>query len=100
LHGRLLDECLRLAVQVLRLGHRGSGHGSQQHRSHDELLARSRGCVQIVDVEVGVDAIMGLPAQLTRAFTAREVSPTMEARNSHTARYSSAKLTLELARLG
>jgi hypothetical protein len=43
---------------------------------------------------------MGLPAQLTRAFTAREVSPTMEARNSHTARYSSAKLTLELARLG
>jgi hypothetical protein len=31
----------------------------------------ARGRVQIVDVEVGVDAIAGLSAQLTRAFTAR-----------------------------
>jgi hypothetical protein len=28
LHGRLLNERLRLAVQVLRFGRRGSGHGS------------------------------------------------------------------------
>jgi hypothetical protein len=32
-------------------------------------LARSRGCV--VDVEVGVDALAGFPAQLTRALAVR-----------------------------
>jgi hypothetical protein len=42
LDGRLLDERLRLAVQVLRLGRRGGGHGLQQRCSCDELLARSR----------------------------------------------------------
>jgi hypothetical protein len=68
---RLLDERLRFAVQVPRLGRRGGGNGPQQCRSSDELLARSRGRVRIVDVEVGVDAIAGLPAQLARAFAAR-----------------------------
>jgi hypothetical protein len=71
LHDRLLDERLRLAVQVLRLGRRRSGHGSQQCRSCDELLARSRGCVRVVDIEVGVDALAGLPAQLACAFATR-----------------------------
>jgi hypothetical protein len=42
LDGRLLDERLRLAVQVPRLGRRGGGHGLQQRCSCDELLARSR----------------------------------------------------------
>jgi hypothetical protein len=67
----LLNERLRLAMQVLRLERRGSRHGSQQCRSYDELLARSRGRVRVVDVEVGVDAIARLPAQLAREFTAR-----------------------------
>jgi hypothetical protein len=71
LHDRLLDERLRLAMQVLRLSCQGSGHGLQQRRGCDELLARSRGRVQVVDVEVGVDALAGLPAQLARAFAAR-----------------------------
>jgi hypothetical protein len=71
LDGRLLDECLHFAVQVPRFWRRGGGHGPQQCRGSDELLARSRGRVWIVDVEVGVDAIAGLPAQLMRAFAAR-----------------------------
>jgi hypothetical protein len=71
LDGRLLDECLRLAVQVPRLGRRGVGHGPQQRRGSNELLARSRGRARIVDIEVGVEAIAGLLAQLVRAFAAR-----------------------------
>jgi hypothetical protein len=71
LHGCLLDERLRLMVQLLRLGHRGSGHGSQQRRGCDELLTRSRGRGRVVDVEVGVDTLAGLLAQLTRAFAVR-----------------------------
>jgi hypothetical protein len=39
--------------------------------ARDELLARSRGRVRIVDVEVSVDVIAGLPAQFTRALAAR-----------------------------
>jgi hypothetical protein len=62
LHDRLLNERLRLMVQVLRLGRRGSGHGPQQLRSFDELLTRSRGRVWVVDIEVGVDALADLPA--------------------------------------
>jgi hypothetical protein len=70
LDGHLLDERMCLAVQVPHLVRRGGRHGPQQCRSGDELLARSRGRVRIVDIEVGVDAIAGLPAQLTRAFAA------------------------------
>jgi hypothetical protein len=64
LDGRLFDECLRL-------GHQGGGHDPQQRRGSNELLARSRGRVQIVDVEVGVDAVTGLSAQLASAFAVR-----------------------------
>jgi hypothetical protein len=71
LNGRLLDERLRLAVQVSRLGCRRGGHSSQQHRGGNEFLARSWGRIWVVDVEVGVDAVTGLPAQFTRAFAAR-----------------------------
>jgi hypothetical protein len=71
LAGRLLDKRLRLAVQVPRLGRRGGGHSPQQRRGNNELLARSRGCVWVVDIEVGVDAIAGLSAQLAHAFAAR-----------------------------
>jgi hypothetical protein len=71
LDGRLLDECLHLVVQVPRLGRRGGGHGPQQRRGGDELLARSRGRVWIVDIEVSVDTITSFPAQLTRVFATR-----------------------------
>jgi hypothetical protein len=71
LDGRLLDKRLRLAVQVSCLGRRGGGHGPQQRRGSYELLARSRGRARIVDIEVGVDAIAGLSAQLARAFATR-----------------------------
>jgi hypothetical protein len=67
----LLDERLRLAVQVPRLGRRGGGHGPQQRRGGNELLACSRGRVRVVDVEVSVDAIAGLSAQLACSFAAR-----------------------------
>jgi hypothetical protein len=40
-----------------------------------QLLARSRGRVRVVDVEVGVDAFAGLLARLARAFAARESFP-------------------------
>jgi hypothetical protein len=62
LHGRLLDERLRLAVQVSRLGRRRSGHGSQQCRGCDELLACTWRRDRVVDVEVGVDSIADLLA--------------------------------------
>jgi hypothetical protein len=69
--GRLLDERLRLTVQVPRFGGRRGGHGPQQCRGGEELLACSWGHIWVVDVEVGVDAITGLSAQLARAFAAR-----------------------------
>jgi hypothetical protein len=62
LHGRLLDERLRLVVQIPHLGRRRSEHGSQQCRSCDELLACSWRRARIVDIEVGIDAIAGLLA--------------------------------------
>jgi hypothetical protein len=40
-------------------------------RGGNELLARSWGRIRVVDVEVGVNAVTGLPAQFTRAFAAR-----------------------------
>jgi hypothetical protein len=99
LHGRLLDERLRLAMQVLRLECRGSGHGSEQRRGCDELLARSRGRVRVVDVEVGVDALAGLPAQLALAFATREsFSSDGGAKQSYRAVLLH-ELSLELARL-
>jgi hypothetical protein len=71
LDGRLLDECLRFTVQVPCLGCRGGGNGPQQRCGGDELLARSRRRVWVVNVEISVDAVAGLYAQLTRAFAAR-----------------------------
>jgi hypothetical protein len=71
LDGRLFDECLCLTVQVPYLGRRGGGHGPQQRRRNNELLAHPRGCARIVDVEVSVDAVAGLSTQLPRAFAAR-----------------------------
>jgi hypothetical protein len=75
LDSRLLDECLRLAVQVPRLGRRGGGHGPQQRCGSNELLAHSWGRARIVDIGVGVDAVMGLSAQLARVFAARRGFP-------------------------
>jgi hypothetical protein len=69
----------------------------QQRRDCDELLARSRGCVRVVDVEVGVDALVGLPAQLARAFAARgSFSSDGDAKQSYRAVFLR-KLSLELA---
>jgi hypothetical protein len=100
LDARLLDECLRLAVQVPRFGRRGGGHGPQQCRGGNELLACSRGRVWIVDVEVGVDAIAGLPAQLARAFATRGgFSCNRGAKQSHRA-VLFCQLGLKLACLG
>ncbi len=62
-------------------------------RGSNEFLARSRGCVWIVDVEVDVDAIAGLLAQLTRAFAARGgFSRDGGAGSNRIVRYSSASL--------
>jgi hypothetical protein len=62
LHGCLLDEGLRLAVQVMRLGRRGRGHGSEKRRCCNELLTRARRHVWVVNIEVGVDTLTGLLA--------------------------------------
>jgi hypothetical protein len=100
LDGRLLDERLRLAVQVPRLGRRRGGHGPQQCRGGDEILARSWGHIWGVDVEIGVDAIAGLSAQLTRAFATRGGFPRDGgAKQPHRA-VLFRQLGLELARLG
>jgi hypothetical protein len=100
LDGRLLDERLRLAVQVPSLGRRWGGHGLQQCRGGDELLACSRRRVRVVDVEVGINAIAGLPAQLPRAFAARGCFPRNGgAKQPHRA-VLFRQLGLELARLG
>jgi hypothetical protein len=99
LDGRLLDERLCLAVQVPRLGCRGGGHGPQQRRGGDNLLARSWGRLRVVDVEIGIDAVTGLPAQFTRAFAAREGLPRHGGEQPHGA-VLFRQLGLELARLG
>jgi hypothetical protein len=100
LHGRLLDESLHLAVQVSRLGCRGGWHGSQQCRGCHELLACSWGRACVVDVEVGVDALARLLAQLTRASVAHGgFSSDGGAKQSHRV-VLLRKLGLELARLG
>jgi hypothetical protein len=71
LYGRLLDERLRLAVQVSHLGRRRCGLRLEQRRSCDQHLAYARWHVWVVDVEVGVDALAGLFAQLTHTFAVR-----------------------------
>jgi hypothetical protein len=97
---RFLDERLRLAVQVPRLWCRRGGHGLQQRRGGDELLARSWGRIRVVDVEVGVDAVTGLPAQFTRGFAARRSFPRDGgAKQPHRA-VLFCQLGLELTRLG
>jgi hypothetical protein len=75
LDSRLLDEGLHLTVQVSRLGRRGGWHGPQQRRGGNKLLAHSRRRVWVVDVEIGVDAVAGLYAQLPRALAARRGFP-------------------------
>jgi hypothetical protein len=58
------------------------------------------GCIRVVDVEVGVDAVAGLPAQFTRAFAARGSFPRDGgAKQPHRA-VLFRQLGLELARLG
>jgi hypothetical protein len=100
LDGRLLNECLRLAVQVPCLGCRRGGHGPQQCRGGDELLARSRRRIRVVDVEVGIDAVAGLLAQFKRAFAACGSLPHHGgAKQPHRA-VLFRQLGLELTRLG
>jgi hypothetical protein len=62
LDSHLLDERLRLTVQVSRFGCQGGGHCPQQRRGGNELLARSRRRIWVVDVEIGVNAVAGLYA--------------------------------------
>jgi hypothetical protein len=71
LHSRQLDDSLRLAVQVTCLGCRGCGHGSEQQRYCNEILTRAWWRVRVVDVEVGVDMLASLVAELAHAFAAR-----------------------------
>jgi hypothetical protein len=92
LHGRLLDERLLLAMQVSCLGRRGCGHGPEQRRGCDKLLACARWCVRVVDVEICVDAFAGLLDQPRTRSPRAEASPAIKARSSRTARYSSAIL--------
>jgi hypothetical protein len=58
------------------------------------------GRIWVVDVEVGVDAVTGLPAQFTRAFAARGGFPRDGgAKQPHRAEFFR-QLGLEFARLG
>jgi hypothetical protein len=98
--GRLLDERLCLTVQVPRLGCRGGGHGPQQRRGSNELLARSRRCIWVVDVEIGVDAVAGMYAQLTRTFAARRGFPCHRGEEQPYRPILFRQLGLELAGLG
>jgi hypothetical protein len=100
LDGRLLDERLRLTVQVPRLGCRGGGHGPQQRCGGNELLARSRRRIWDFDVEIGVDAVTGLYAQLTRAFAARGGFPRHRGAEQPHRPILFLQLGLELAGLG
>jgi hypothetical protein len=54
LHDRLLDEGLRLAMQVTRLGCRGCRHGSEQRCCYNELLTRAQWRVRVIDVDTPV----------------------------------------------
>jgi hypothetical protein len=69
-------------------------------RDCDELLSCTQGRVRVVDVEVSVDAVVRLPAQLVRAFAARgSFSSDRGAKQSHRA-VLLRKLGLKLVRLG
>jgi hypothetical protein len=92
LDGRLLDERLRLAVQVPRFRGRRGGHGPQQCRGSDELLARSWGVSGLSTLKSALMRSRAcLPSSRARSPRA-EASPTMEARSNRTVRYSSASL--------
>jgi hypothetical protein len=92
LDGRLLDERLRLAVQVPRLGRRGGGHGPQQCCGSDELLARSRGVSGLSTLKsVLMRSRACLPNSRARSPRA-DASPAIEARSNRTVWYSSASL--------
>jgi hypothetical protein len=97
LDGHLLDERLRLVVQVPRLGVEGAGMAcSSVAAAMSFWLARGG----LSDVEVGVDAIAGLSAQLTRAFATRRSFPCDRgAKQLHRA-VLFRQLVLELACLG
>jgi hypothetical protein len=71
LHSCLLDEGLHLTALVVCLGHRWFRHHPEQRRCCDELLAYSQRSVRVIDIEVGIDALAGLPAQLARMFATR-----------------------------
>jgi hypothetical protein len=92
LDGRLLDERLRLSVQVLRLGRRGAGIArSSVAATMSFWLARG-----------GVSGLSTLKSALMRSRTCMpssrtrspraEAFPTIEARSNRTVRYSSASL--------
>jgi hypothetical protein len=100
LDGRLLDEHLRLTVQVPRLGCRGGGHGPQQRCGGNELLARLRRRIWVVDVEISVNAVAGLYAQLTRAYAARRGFPRHRGAEQPHRPIFFRQLGLELAGLG
>jgi hypothetical protein len=92
LHGRLLDESLRLAVQVSRFGRRGRGPGPEQRRSCDELLTCACGVFGSSTLKsASMRSRFCLPNSRTCSPRA-EASPAIEARSSRTARYSSASL--------
>jgi hypothetical protein len=75
LHDRLFDKGLRLAAQVACFRRRWFGHGSEQRCHCDELLTCPGRRVRVVDVEVGIDALTGLPARLSHVFAAPRLLP-------------------------
>jgi hypothetical protein len=92
LDGRLLDECLRLAVQVMRLGVEGAGMArSSVAAAMSFWLARG----DVSGLSTLKSALMRsracLPTSRARSLRA-EASPAMEARSKRTVRYSSASL--------
>jgi hypothetical protein len=71
-------------VQVTRLGCRGRGHGSEQGRCRNELLASAWSHVRVVDVKVGeMRSRVCLPSSCARSPRAK-ASPAMVARRSRT----------------
>jgi hypothetical protein len=76
------------------------GHGSEQCCHCDELLARLWRFVQVVNVEVSIDTLTGLPARLSCMFAARRgFSHDGGSQEPHLPLLIR-ELSLELARLG